>query len=160
VSSHLKADLHQGAPFASLEEEVFLSLQLTSKTLLEPWAKFLKSHVGFTPVQYNLLRILRGAQDAGRTCGEISERLVTRDPDVTRIVDRLENRGLVRRERDDSDRRVVKVFITKEGLQNLRQLDKSVDEMPHKVLGPLGARKLRQLRDLLSEARVGMGSFP
>jgi DNA-binding MarR family transcriptional regulator len=160
VSSGLKADLHQGAPFASLEEEVFLSLQLTSKTLLEPWAKFLKSHAGFTPVQYNLLRILRGAQAEGRTCGEISERLVTRDPDVTRIVDRLEKRGLVRRERDTNDRRVVKVFITKEGLHDLKRLDKAVDEMPHKILGPLGAKKLRQLRDLLSRARTGMGAFP
>lgn len=160
MASVLKAELRQDAAFASLEEEVFLSLQMTSKSLLEPWAKFLKRYAGLTPVQYNLLRILRGARARGRTCGEISERLVTRDPDVTRIVDRLEKRGLVRRERDPHDRRVVKVFITKEGLHQLKRLDKAVDEMPRKVLGPLGARRLRELRDLLSQLRADIGTFP
>lgn len=160
MSSILKEELRQERPFASVEEEVFLSIQLTARILLEPWAKFLKTQASLTPVQYNLLRILRGAQGKGRTCGEISERLVTRDPDVTRIVDRLETRGLVRRERDTRDRRVVKIFVTQEGLRHLKRLDKIVDQMPRKVLGPLGARKLRELRDLLNEARTKVGEFP
>jgi DNA-binding MarR family transcriptional regulator len=160
VSSELKSALHQKAPFSSIEEEVFLSLQLTARMVLDPWAKFLKAAVNFTPVQYNLLRILRGAAPHGRTCGEISERLVTRDPDVTRIVDRLEKRGLVRRERSTTDRRVVRVFITKDGQSSLKRLDQAVREMPRDLLGPMGAKRLGSLRDLLASVRAELGRFP
>jgi DNA-binding MarR family transcriptional regulator len=160
VAAKLQAEIRQKAPFASVEEELFLALQLTAKMVLDPWAKFLKDSANLTPVQYNLLRILRGAGAEGWTCGEISERLVTRDPDVTRIVDRMEKRGFVARERSTDDRRVVRVFITKDGQAALKRLDKSVQEMPKKLLGPLGAKRLGTLRDLLSDVRSEMGKFP
>ena len=159
MRAELKTEIHQRSPFDSIEEEVFLALQLTARKVMDPWAKFLKAEASLTPVQYNLLRILRGSHPEGRTCGEVSERLVTRDPDVTRIVDRLEKRGLVKRERSIEDRRVVRVFATPKGLSSLKRLDRAVESMPKKLLGPLGARRLRRLRDLLSSMRSEMGQF-
>ena len=160
MGRRLREEILQKRDFASLEEEVFLALQRTARTVLDPWAAFLKREARFTPSQYNLLRILRGAFPAGRTCGEIAERLVTRDPDVTRIVDRLEKRELVRRERDTEDRRVVRVFLTEAGQRSLSLLDADAERMPRALLGPLGAKRLKVLRDLLDAVRDETGTFP
>lgn len=160
MGRRLREELYQEREFASLEEEVFLALQRTAHTVLDPWAAFLKREARYTPSQYNLLRILRGAFPSGRTCGEIAERLVTRDPDVTRIVDRLEKRELVRRERDAEDRRVVRVFVTESGRKSLARLDAAAKRMPHALLAPLGAKRLEALRDLLDAVRNEIGAFP
>jgi DNA-binding MarR family transcriptional regulator len=152
MKANLRTEIQQRKPFAGLEQEVFLSLQLTAHRLLDPWVLFLKQE-GLTPAQYNMLRILRGTYPHGFTCTEISERLIHRDPDITRMTDRLETQKLVRRERAVKDRRVVRVLITEEGLARLKQLDGPVRSMPRRMLGKLGKRQLLQLLKLLAGVR-------
>lgn len=106
-----------------------------------------------TPTQYNALRILRGAGDAGASCTEVSERMVTKDSDVTRLLDRLEARGLISRGRDAKDRRLVLARITDEGLRVLAELDGPVEETHRRQLGHLGEKQLATLDTLLMTAR-------
>jgi DNA-binding MarR family transcriptional regulator len=153
-------EIHQTKPFRSLEEEVYIGLRLTAQLMEEPWARYLRRTEGISPSQYNLLRILRGAGVEGRTMREISERMINRDPDVTRLADRTVKLGLARRMRDAEDRRVVKLYITEKGVELLSRLDESVHEFLEQVLGSLGPKRLRMLRDLLGEARVGLRPFP
>jgi DNA-binding MarR family transcriptional regulator len=94
------------------------------------------------------------------TCGEIGERTIARDPDVTRLVDRLRALGLVTRVRSQSDRRVVKVSITAKGLDLLRDLDPHAQRMPPALIGHVSAAKLHQLAKLLAEVLDGMGTYP
>lgn len=105
--------------------------------------------------QYNVLRILRGASGQGLACGEIGSRLIRHDPDITRLLDRLERRGLVRRARDASDRRVVRTQITPDGLALLDKLDEPVDAIHERQLGHMSESKLTALRDLVEESRGG-----
>jgi DNA-binding MarR family transcriptional regulator len=102
--------------------------------------------------QYNVLRILRGAPD-GLACGEIAGRMITRDPDVTRLLDRLEKRGLISRCRETKDRRTVMTRITPAGLRSLANLDEPVRAAHRKQLGHLGPKRLRALAELLRIAR-------
>ena len=103
--------------------------------------------------QYNVLRILRGSLQ-GLPCGEIASRMITRDPDVTRLLDRLEKRGLILRWRETKDRRVVMVKITPEGIGLLGRMDQPVQELHRQQLGHLGKERLRELGELLQEARA------
>jgi DNA-binding MarR family transcriptional regulator len=147
--SVIQQHIRQQRGFHSLEEEVFVGLQLVADRLMEPWAKHLRDTADLTHVQYNVLRILRGAGADGLWAGEVAERLITRSPDVTRLVDRLEKRGLVRRRRDNDDRRAVRVFITKAGLERIAPLDRAARSMLSQHLGQLGERRLADLRDNL-----------
>jgi DNA-binding MarR family transcriptional regulator len=156
----LRQEIKQTRPFGSLEEEVYLSLRLTSQVMDEPWARYLRRTEGISPSQYNLLRILRGAGVGGRTMGEISERMINRDPDVTRLADRTVKLGLARRDRDEDDRRVVKLFITQRGVELLERLDGKVEVFVRQSLGALGPKRLKELRDLLEMARASMRPFP
>jgi len=106
--------------------------------------------------QYNVLRILRGAPD-GLPCGEIANRMITRDPDITRLLDRLEKRGLISRCRETKDRRMVMARITADGLKLLARLDEPVEEAHRSQLGHLGKDQLRALAELLSAARAKVG---
>lgn len=153
-------EIHQTKPFRSLEEEVYIAIRLTSEMMDQPWVRYLRKTEGISPSQYNLLRILRGAGVKGRTMSEISERMINRDPDVTRLADRTVKLGLARRLRDEVDRRVVKLFITEKGLEMLGRLDEAVVVFLKQALGALGPKRLRMLRDLLGEARAGFGPFP
>jgi DNA-binding MarR family transcriptional regulator len=153
-------EIRQTKPFRSLEEEVYIAIRLTSQVMDQPWARYLRKTEGISPSQYNLLRILRGAGVDGRTMREISDRMINRDPDVTRLADRMVKRGLARRMRDEVDRRVVKLFITEKGLEMLGRLDEAVVVFLKQALGALGPKRLRMLRDLLGEARAGFGPFP
>jgi len=153
-------EIHQTKPFRSLEEEVYIAIRLTSEMMDQPWVRYLRKTEGISPSQYNLLRILRGAGVNGRTMSEISERMINRDPDVTRLADRTVKLGLARRMRDEVDRRVVKLFITEKGLEMLGRLDEAVVVFLKQALGALGPKRLRMLRDLLGEARAGFGPFP
>ena len=108
---------------------------------------------GLSPTQYNALRILRGAGAEGRACTEIAERMINRDPDITRLLDRLERRGLVARCREGRDRRVITARITTAGLGLLEGLDLAIDEFNRRMLGPLGERQLQTLLNLLEAAR-------
>ena len=106
--------------------------------------------------QYNVLRILRGAGDDGASCKEIGSRLVARDPDITRLMDRLEQRGLVSRDRAKQDRRVVTHRLTGAGLELVNELDRPIEALHRKNLGHMKRGKLRQLIELLEEVRAGI----
>lgn len=146
--------------FSSHEQEIFLGLLVAAARILEPWAQFLKTTSDLTNNQYNVLRILRGSHPHKLTCSDIAERMISRDPDVTRLVDRLEKRGIVERTRSSEDRRVVEVGITDKGLELVRELDPHVQRMPKALLGHLGGKKSKQLRDLLEVIIANLGTFP
>ena len=134
------------------EEGVFLDLLRTTDMLSRGLVKLLKSE-DVSSTQYNVLRILRGAPD-GLSCGEIASRMITRDPDVTRLLDRLENRDLVSRCRETKDRRSVMARITREGLKLLARLDEPVQATHRQQLGHLGRERLGALAQLLQAARA------
>ena len=130
---------------------MFLDLVRTADLLSRPAAQLLKSK-DLSPAQYNVLRILRGAPE-GLTCGEIGNRMITRDPDITRLLDRLEKRKLIERHRDAKDRRMVLTRITTGGLEILARLDEPVQQAHRRQLGHLGKEKLSTLREILREVR-------
>ncbi len=137
-----------------LEQATFLSLQRLAADLGQEVAELLKP-AGLSAAQYNVLRILRGAGDTGLACGEIAERMISKDPDITRLLDRLEKRGLVTRARETDDRRVVTTRITDEARALLASLDERVAELHRRQLSALGEEKLLRLQALLEEARAG-----
>jgi DNA-binding MarR family transcriptional regulator len=142
-------------PKASPEEQVFLELARTTDLLSRRPAQLLKDE-GLSATQYNVLRILRGAPD-GLACGEVASRMITRDPDITRLLDRLENRGLIGRCREDADRRTVMTRITPEGTKLLARLDDPVQEVHRRQLGHLGRKRLQALTELVRAARYDAG---
>jgi DNA-binding MarR family transcriptional regulator len=152
VPKGIQAEIRQNKPFRMLEEEALVSLQRTADQFHGRMSDMLKPH-GLSPTQYNALRILRGAGEGGRACSEIAERMINRDPDITRLVDRLERRGLVARSREGLDRRVIITRITPVGLELLRSLDRSIEEFNRKLLGHLGEQQLKTLIKLLDAAR-------
>ena len=133
---------------------------MVAARLLAPWEKFLEAEAGLTSPQYNVLRILRGSHPNKLTCGAIGERTIARGSDVTRLVDRLHERGLVKRSRSEVDRRVVEVSIAEKGLHLLHTLDPHAQRMPRALIGHIGKGKLRELAQLMAEVLDGMGSFP
>src|SRR5437016_8528304 len=133
----IQAEIKQAKPFSSLEEEALISLQRTADQLQWHASELLKPY-GISPTQYNALRILRGSKDEGLPCSEIAERMINRDPDITRLVDRLERRGLVVRSRRSRDRRVIIARITPAGLKLLQTLDGPVEEFNRRMLAHLG----------------------
>jgi DNA-binding MarR family transcriptional regulator len=135
----------------SAEEAAFLDLLRTADLLGRGIAAVLKAEA-LSPTQYNMLRILRGAPE-GLSCGEIGDRMITRDPDITRLLDRLEKRRLISRSRETRDRRTVVTKITPAGLALLGRLDEPVRQAHRRQLGHMGAGKLRKLMRLLEEAR-------
>jgi len=160
VAGVVAKQLKQKRAFASPEQEVLLGLRLAAARLVEPWGVFLKTTAGLTNSQYNALRILRGSHPTRLTCSDIGQRMIARDPDVTRVVDRLTARGLVERTRSSRDRRVVEVGITETGLALLHDLDVHALRMPRALLGHLGPTRLRHLRALLEAVIADMGTFP
>jgi DNA-binding MarR family transcriptional regulator len=130
---------------------VFLELLRTTDMLTRGLVTLLKNE-DLSSNQYNVLRILRGSPD-GLPCGEIASRMITRDPDITRLLDRLEKRGLISRCRETKDRRMVMARITPEGLKLLGSLDEPIEAAHRKQLGHLGRERLRALTELLHEAR-------
>jgi DNA-binding MarR family transcriptional regulator len=139
----------------SLEEAVFLDLLRTSDVLSRRIAYQLKD-VDLSSNQYNVLRILRGAPE-GLPCGEIGTRMITRDPDITRLLDRLEKRELISRCRETKDRRMVLTRITPAGLKLLAELDEPVQQAHREQLGHLGKERLKALSELLRESRGAEG---
>jgi DNA-binding MarR family transcriptional regulator len=133
------------------EEAAFLDLLRTTDMLSRGLIQVLKAE-DLSATQYNVLRILRGAP-AGLPCGEIASRMITRDPDVTRLLDRLEKRSLISRCRESKDRRTVMVRITPAGLKLLARLDTPVQDGHRSQLGHLGREQLKTLSELLQAAR-------
>jgi len=134
--------LSRGAP--SLEESAYIALLRTADQLQTRFASRLKPH-GISPTQYNALRILRGAGPDGLPCTQIGERMFTHDPDITRLVDRLEKRKFVARSRDSTDRRVVRARITSAGLDLLAELDRPLREFVKQLLVSASAEDLLSL---------------
>jgi DNA-binding MarR family transcriptional regulator len=141
---------HVGSP----EEAAFLDLVRTTDMLSRGAVEVFKTE-DLSASQYNVLRILRGAPE-GLPCGEIAGRLITRDPDVTRLLDRMEKRGLISRTRESRDRRLVLVRLTPKGLKLVDRLDEPVQKMHRKMLGHLEKGQLQALRELLAAARSGV----
>jgi DNA-binding MarR family transcriptional regulator len=137
------------------EEAAFLDLLRTTDMLSRRLAHVLKTE-DVSATQYNVLRILRGSPE-GLPCGEVANRMITRDPDITRLLDRLEKRDLISRWREEKDRRMVLARITPEGLALLARLDRPVQEAHRKQLGHLGQERLRALAELLSACRSRAG---
>ncbi len=152
MAGKLRREIKQNRPFVSVQEEVVLSLVRTADEVAVPMNEVLRE-AGLSQSQYNILRILRGAGEEGQPCGEIAERMVRRDPDLTRLLDRLETAGLVSRSRDTRDRRVIRASITRKGLDLLAKLDKPVDESVKRALAHVPVTRLRALLELLEELR-------
>jgi DNA-binding MarR family transcriptional regulator len=157
MPSPLQDQLKQPAPFRSAEAEAFLNVLRTSALLVGGLMEVLRPHA-LTQPQYNVLRILRGAGDAGLPSGEVAARMVTREPDITRLLDRMAERGLVARERSPVDRRVVTARITPAGRALADALDAPVEAMHARQLGHLTPDELRALNALLVLARDEGGS--
>jgi MarR family transcriptional regulator, organic hydroperoxide resistance regulator len=149
----LQAELKQKIPFTSREQEASLSLMRTADALQAQIEAFLKEF-GLTGTQYNALRILRGAGPEGLPCREIGERMITHDPDITRLLNRLEDRGFVERTRSKHDRRVIYGKITAAGLKLLKEMDGPVERQTGEMLKHVGKEKLKQLIDLLELVRT------
>jgi DNA-binding MarR family transcriptional regulator len=156
MATSIQDELKQTRPFATLEEEVIVGLARTADALQRGMGAVLRQ-AGLSPTQYNVLRILRGAGAPGLACGEIVERMVTRDPDITRLLDRLEARRLVTRARDGADRRVVTSRISQAGLALLDELDEPLQTTIGRLLGHMGEGRLKSLAKLLDEARAAPG---
>jgi DNA-binding MarR family transcriptional regulator len=152
VSHTLQEEIKQQKPFESLEQEVVLNVMRTASDFRKGIAEVLKPF-DLTAPQYNILRILRGAPECGLPCSEVGERLVSRDPDVTRLLDRLEKRGLITRGRSTADRRVVSTKITKAGHDVVDKLDEPVRVAHEAQLAHMKKKDLRMLVELLEEAR-------
>jgi DNA-binding MarR family transcriptional regulator len=149
----LRRIIKQRKPFQSLQQEVFLEVLRTGHALVHDLVDLLRPY-GLTQPQYNVLRILRGAGPAGLPTGEVGERMVaSREPDVTRLLVRMERSGLVRRQRRPDNRRVVTARITAQGLQVLTALDQPVLAMHATQLQHMTRRELEQLATLLERAR-------
>lgn len=148
---NIQAEIKQTKPLTP-DQEVLLTIQRTADAIERRSAELFKGH-GLSGTQYNVLRILRGAGKDGLPCGAIADRMVTRDPDITRLLDRLDKMGFIVRERGQRDRRVVTTKITEEGLKILKQLDKPVQELGSELVRNLSKAQMQQLVELLDLAR-------
>jgi len=150
-TSAVGEEIHQSKPFTSIEEELLVSLLRTTDLLQEQFEQMIHPF-NISMTQYNVLRILRGAEPEGRTCGEIGERMIAREPDVTRLLERMEKAGFIKRTRDSADRRVVLTRITSCGLKLLDEMEPKLREIDG-LLKPMGERKIEAMLELLDELR-------
>lgn len=148
----LREEIKQGKPFASLKEEARLNIVRTSGLLQDSFEMMLKPY-GITGTQYNVLRILRGAEPDGLCRNDVSARLLNRMPDATRLLDRMEEAGLVTRERTGKDRRLVNTRITKVGRKLVDSLDAEAERQHEERLGHMTKSQLKTLVDLLTMVR-------
>jgi DNA-binding MarR family transcriptional regulator len=155
----LKDEIAQERPFSSIEEEALLNLMRTSDCLNRALQRRTR-HWGITSTQYNVLRILRGAQPEGLTCSAIGDRMITAEPDITRLLARLKTLKLIKQKRDKRDRRVVWTQISAAGLDLLGKMDPEIIRAPKDLLGHLKPQELAELTRLLEEARKHCGDLP
>ena len=143
--------LQQTRPFSGPEHEAYVALQRLATRLRDETEELLKTG-GLSVTQFNVLRILRGAGVLGLTCGEIGARLISKDPDVTRLLDRLEKLGLVERARSEQDRRVVLTRLSPEGRALVGRFDTPLAELHRRQFAHLPPGRLEELLALLREA--------
>jgi DNA-binding MarR family transcriptional regulator len=155
VAGKLQHEIHQTKAIRLLEEEAALNVVRTADVLMLAVGEALKPHL-LSATQYNVLRILRGAGKDGASCKDIGSRMVARDPDITRLMDRLEQRGLVTRDRAGEDRRIVTHRLSEAGLELVNALDGPIEAVHRRTMGRMKARKLRELVGLLEEIRAGI----
>lgn len=141
-----------GRRFDSLEQEAFLNLWRTYDRL-KSHEDELFARYDLTPQQYNALRLLKAEHPRPLRTLDLAARLVSRAPDVTRLVDKLEERGLISRERPADNRRVVCITITEAGIALLREMQKPIGDCHARQLGHLTAKQLQELVALLKAAR-------
>jgi len=155
MAKGIQAELKQSKPFSSAGEEASIAILRTGDLLQQQLVELLRPY-GLSPTQFNALRILRGAGETGLPCSEIGERMINHDPDITRLLDRLEQRDLVARQRDPKDRRVHIARITKTGLDLLKGLDKPVEEFHRVTTAEIGESNLKSLIRLLDKLRQSL----
>jgi len=149
----LRDEIGQTRPFAHPAEEAFLNLWRSAEVLLYAVNEALAPH-GLTLTQYNALRIVRGGGAEGLTCAEIGARMIAVAPDVTRLLDRLTQLGLIARERGTTDRRIVTTRLTPAGRRLVEALDQPMSELLWRRLAGLTDDELRQLTRLLERTRL------
>ncbi len=152
MSADLRTELRQQKPFGSLAHEAFLSVARTDALLREGIERLLAPH-DLTLAQYNVLRVLRGAESAGLCRNEIRDRLITRMPDVSRLLDRMEAAELIHRNRSSEDRRQVKTTLTAKGRTLVDQLDAPMAREHERQFARLDATQTKTLIDLLALIR-------
>ena len=152
--SAIERELKQTRPFPTRGGEAAVSLMRTADLLRRLLEQALEPS-GVTAQQYNVLRILRGARPEPLPTLEIAERMIERTPGITRLLDRLEAKKLVRRDRCESDRRQVLCTITAAGLELLRDVDVIVNDIESRNFGRLSDVQTRQLIRLLDAIREG-----
>ncbi len=154
----LKLEIVQERPFSSAEEEALLNLMRTSDVLHRAFHRKTRDW-GVTSTQYNVLRILRGAQPRGLTCAAIGSRMITAEPDITRLLSRLKALKLIRQQRDRHDRRVVWTQISEAGLELLKAMDPVIERVPRELLGHMSKAELTELIKLVELARKNSEAF-
>jgi DNA-binding MarR family transcriptional regulator len=160
MKRRLRDEIQQSKPFEVLEEEVYVEILRTSQVAAR-WIVEALRPMDLSAPQFNVLRILRGAGPSGLPSGRIAERMVNHDPDLTRLLDRLDSRGLVEKSRDTKDRRVVNACITATGLEAVTAATRSVHTRLRAALHGVSATKLGQLADLLELVRAsGSSAYP
>ncbi len=152
VPGKLQQEIHQTKAIRLLEEEVTLNIVRTADVLMQSLMDVLKPFA-LSATQYNVLRILRGAGETGVSCKDVGNRMVTRDPDITRLMDRLERRGLLTRDRAKEDRRFVTHRLTKAGLELVNDLDRPIEALHRKAMRHVKPERLVELIALLEEVR-------
>jgi DNA-binding MarR family transcriptional regulator len=152
MAMRLHEELKQSRPFPRLQTEAMVSVRRTAAVLDHALGEALKPY-GITLTQFNVLRILRGAGARGLCGKDVSERLISQVPDVSRLLDRMVETELVRRERDELDRRHVTARITEEGLRLLEQVDPVVERVEDEWFGEIGEPELRALIAVLATVR-------
>jgi DNA-binding MarR family transcriptional regulator len=155
----LKLEIQQERPFASVEEEALLNLLRTADCLQRAFHRTTRNW-GLSSTQYNVLRILRGAQPEGLTCSAIGSRMLTAEPDITRLLARLKALKLIRQKRGQSDRRSVWTQISAQGLALLEEMDPVVGQAPRQLLGHLSGQDVAELIRLLELARKAAQDEP
>lgn len=150
--AQLKLEIIQEPAFFSVEEEAFLNLLRTSDCLQRAFHRKTRDW-GLTSTQYNVLRILRGAHPNGLTCSAIGSRMITAEPDITRLLGRLKALGLIEQNRDVQDRRMVWTEITAAGLDLLGRMDPVIQRVPVELLGHMRPEELKEMIRLLELAR-------
>lgn len=151
--------IRQTRPFRTPSQEAVIALGLTSEIVRGAIGELLVRHGAITPQQFNVLRILRGAGDGGLPTLDVAERMIERTPGITRLIDRLADKGLVTRERSADDRRRVVCTITAAGLRLLDELDEPIDALDERLFAALSRDELETLIDLLNRIRLRAGTI-